>query len=334
MSWKDLGKPALTSEEESLLTRLVDNDVREIKQRIGPEGIIFEELADIVEDYEKQDIRQLLKSLAEKGALIAKEKDRSILCQNCGSPLVISRYRCPRCNSEKVDRIELIEHSFCGYTGVREKFISGSALICPNCKTKLGSFNERPIGDGSKKDYRIIGSSFECEKCGNRFNKPDVSHTCQNCGAVFDYKTARYEKLYDYEIPEHVIKIMRSPKECTILLIEDNPDDAKIIIRYFAKSEESFKIEHVVTGREGLEKITSKYFDLILLDYKLPDMNGLEVIKEVKGRNIEVPIIILTGADDRKTAVEAMKVGASDYIVKSLKVYETLPNITQKITKE
>ena len=117
-------------------------------------------------------------------------------------------------------------------------------------------------------------------------------------------------------------------------MIEDNPDDAKIITRYFAKSEKPIRVEHVVSGREGLEKVVSKYYDVILLDYKLPDINGLEILEEIKKKKIDIPIIMLTGADDRRTAVEAMKLGAFDYIVKSLKTYKELPSIIQKLANE
>lgn len=334
MRWKDPGTSTLTSEEESLLSRLIEKDVREIKLRIGSDGVEYQGLTDIEKDYDWRGLRQLLKSLAEKGFIAARENNVAIFCPKCGFAPVLSKYACPNCQSVKVNHVELIEHPFCGYTGVKDKFISGSSIVCPNCKTNLGPVDGKPLGNGSRNDYKIIGSSFECEECGNRFNRPNVLHICQQCDAIFDYKMARYEKLHDYEISKQVIKIMRSPEERVILLIEDNPDDAKIITRYFEKSVKQFKIEHASSGREGLEKAMNKYFDVILVDYKLPDINGLEIIKEIKKSKIQVPIIMLTGADDRKNAVEAMKVGASDYIVKSLKAYKNLPSITQEITKE
>jgi CheY-like chemotaxis protein len=334
MSRKDPEISTLTSEEETLLTRLVDKDVIEVKLRIGSEGIVYQGLGDIAEEYDWQRLRRLLRSLTNRGFLIAKETDRIIFCPNCGSYLALSKYTCPNCQSINVNRVELIEHPFCGFTGVKEKFISGSSLVCPNCETNLGPLEGKPPRNGSREDYKIIGSNFECEKCGNKFNKPNDIHICQKCDTIFDYKRGRYEKIHDYDIPEQVRKIMRSQGERTILLIEDNPDDAKIITRYFSKSEKPFRIEHVISGREGLEKVVNKYYDVILLDYKLPDINGLEVLKEIKKNKINIPIIMLTGADDRKTAVEAMKLGAFDYIVKSLKAYKELPSIIQQLAKE
>jgi len=323
----------LTSEEKALLIQIIDKGVKEIHSRISLEGVTYNGLEDITEEYGVQRIHQLLESLADKELLIPKEKEPALFCPKCHATQVYSRYTCPRCQSHKARRIELLEHLFCGYTGVKKKFISGPSLKCPICSMDLGPLDEKPPGDGSRKDYKIIGSSFECEECGNKFNRPNVVHACQKCGAVFDYKRAIYEKLHDYEIPEQIIQTMRPRGEYSVLLIEDDPNDAKIITKYFKKSGKPFKIEHVLKGREGLEKIMHKYFDLILLDYFLPSMNGLKILEEIKKRDIQTPVVMLTGADDRKTAVEAMKLGASDYIVKSLKEYEKLPLKAQEIIR-
>jgi len=315
----------LTSDEKTLLTQLIDKGVKMIESKTSLDGITYEGLDDILKEYGEQRLRNLLEALANKKYLIIKEHDPALFCPKCHSLHVYSRYTCSRCQSVNVNRIELIEHPFCGYTGVKKNFVFGAALICPNCKTDLGSIDGRPPGDGSREDYRVIGSSFECEDCGNRFNKPDFLHNCQKCGEIFDYQTATYEKIHDYVLPEHIRKTMREVEGYNILMVEDDPADADVITRYVTKAEEPMIIEKVDSGVECLEKIEQKHFDLILLDYNLPDMNGLQIIKELKKKKIEIPIIILTGVDDRTTAVEVMKLGISDYLVKSLELYKELP---------
>ncbi|RLI08771.1 hypothetical protein DRO42_05740 [Candidatus Bathyarchaeota archaeon] len=211
-------RPVLTPEEKGLLTRLIEKGVKEIKPRIGPEGVTYDGLEDLAEEHGWQKLRQLLESLGDKGYLIVKEHDRAIFCPKCGAVHVYSKYTCPRCQSANVNRMELIEHPFCGYIGDRESFVSEDDLVCPNCKTNLGAADGASPGDGSRQDYKVIGTTFECEKCGYRFNRPNVLHVCQVCGANFDYKTARYEKLYAYEVPEQVAEVLGcAPRKDAIL---------------------------------------------------------------------------------------------------------------------
>jgi CheY-like chemotaxis protein len=102
-----------------------------------------------------------------------------------------------------------------------------------------------------------------------------------------------------------------------ILYIEDNPDD-QLTLKHLLEKEMpiSFDLFAAETGTDGLKKIEEERFDLIFLDYKLPDMTGIELLRELQNRKVETPIIFVTGKGSEKTAVEAMKLGVQDYIVK------------------
>jgi CheY-like chemotaxis protein/DNA-directed RNA polymerase subunit RPC12/RpoP len=102
-----------------------------------------------------------------------------------------------------------------------------------------------------------------------------------------------------------------------ILYIEDNVDDQAILRRYLEKTGLDFELEYQMNGREGLRSCASGKCDLIFLDYRLPDMTGLQVLEEMKKENVKTPVIFVTGQGNEKTAVEALKRGALDYIVKS-----------------
>ena len=119
-----------------------------------------------------------------------------------------------------------------------------------------------------------------------------------------------------------------------ILLVEDEATDAEIINAYLKKSKEMFLLDIVNTGKKGLEKIKDNLYDLILLDYYLPDMTGLEILKKIRSQKIMTRVIILTGADDREIAVKSMKLGASDYLIKSAELYKSLPELILKILKK
>ncbi len=103
-----------------------------------------------------------------------------------------------------------------------------------------------------------------------------------------------------------------------ILIVDDSAEDRTVYTRYLSKDYiTSYKILEAETGEEGLEKLVLDYPDLILLDYLLPDLDGLEFIEELKNLAISIPpIIMLTGEGSETIAVEAMKSGAKDYLVK------------------
>jgi len=322
----------LTSDEDVLISRIVEKGIRNLKPSVGPEGVTYPNIQGVVKDEELDwsSVRKLLESLDGKGLLRVKEKDWALFCPECDSTHVYSKYLCPKCQSKDISRLKLIEHQFCGYTGVISIFIKGSKLICPSCETELGLINERPKGDGSRSDYQIIGSSFECVKCGNRFDRPNIEHRCQNCDADFTYKNSTYEPIYEYEVLDSAFTIFRVREDIAVLLVDDNPDDAEIIIRHLRSSGKPFEIEHVLDGNLALDNLMVKHYDVILLDYHLPGLNGIQVLEKIRDDDISTPVIMFTGADDRKTAVTAMKLGASDYLIKSLEVYKDLPDIIER----
>ncbi len=106
-------------------------------------------------------------------------------------------------------------------------------------------------------------------------------------------------------------------KGLNILLIEDNPGDARLISEVL-KMENSFEFSlvHARTFSEGCEKLRTSAFEIILLDFALPDSSGFESIAEIKRLTPDTPIVLLTGLDDEKTAVSALQSGAQDYLTK------------------
>ena len=308
--------------------------MRLIKLRIGADGSVDHGLGEAAGRFNLQEVRTLLRSLEKKGFLAGEEHSRIIFCPTCDSVKVYSKYACPKCQSPKVTQMELLQHPFCGYTGEKETFMSGLNLVCPKCNMNLGRKGAPSSGEEFSFEHKVIGSSFNCEKCGNKFNRPNVQHVCQKCRTSFDHKTARYDVLSEYEVLPTVSKILHTRSGYVVLLIEDNPDDVQIMKKYVEKSGIPFRVEHAGTGKEGIKKLQSIYVDFVVLDYYLPDMNGIEILRVIREFNADVPGLMLTGADDRQTAVEAMKLGALDYMVKGLASYEKLPAMFEKITRE
>ncbi|MBU0567184.1 response regulator, partial [bacterium] len=101
-----------------------------------------------------------------------------------------------------------------------------------------------------------------------------------------------------------------------ILLIEDNPDDVLITQRTLSKAREKFELAVASTGREGMEKLTEREFECLLLDHNLPDSNALELLKKVRQSHPHLPVIILTGLKDERLLGGALKLGAVDFLTK------------------
>jgi len=90
-----------------------------------------------------------------------------------------------------------------------------------------------------------------------------------------------------------------------------------------------FDVEVAKNGLEAIEKIEKDVFDLVLTDLKMPGMDGLELLKTIKGTRPEVMVILMTAYGSIETAVEAMKMGANDYITKPIDLNELLIHISK-----
>ncbi|MBL7049702.1 MAG: response regulator [Nitrospira sp.] len=100
----------------------------------------------------------------------------------------------------------------------------------------------------------------------------------------------------------------------TLLIVED--DMAVRVSLTEILSSEGYETSIVATGEDALKTVNKVSYDLALLDVRLPDMNGIHLLKRIKHINSEIPVIILTGYGDVKDAVQAMKLGAYDYLEK------------------
>lgn len=110
-----------------------------------------------------------------------------------------------------------------------------------------------------------------------------------------------------------------------ILIVEDE----KGIVDFLKQGleEEGYTVSTAFNGKDGLEKAKSLKVDLILLDWMLPNMTGIEVCKAIRTQNITTPIIFLTAKDTVQETIEGLKAGANDYIKKPFSFEELLERI-------
>ncbi len=117
-----------------------------------------------------------------------------------------------------------------------------------------------------------------------------------------------------------------------ILIIDDDQDIRLLLDRFLSKN--GFTTETASQGESAIELLKQNTFDLILCDFKLPDITGLELIPKVKILNPEASIIIITGYSDVKVAVKTIKLGAYDYVTKPLYPDEILMTIKQALSSK
>src|SRR6218665_208165 len=115
-----------------------------------------------------------------------------------------------------------------------------------------------------------------------------------------------------------------------LLIIEDDMDMSLLLKRFLTKN--GFEVETVSSGKAGVTAFAAHQPDLVLCDYRLGDMEGVEVLRKIKDIEPTTPFLIMTGYSDIRTAVNVMKMGAFDYLTKPLLPDETLQIIKRALS--
>jgi diguanylate cyclase (GGDEF)-like protein/PAS domain S-box-containing protein len=115
-----------------------------------------------------------------------------------------------------------------------------------------------------------------------------------------------------------------------ILYMEDDPGLSRLLQKSLQRR--GYVVETAADGEEGLTKLSQSPYDLLLLDYDMPFRGGIEVIRALRSKNTLPPTIMITGQGNEDVAVEALKLGAADYIVKDveMKYLELLPVVIDR----
>ena len=130
----------------------------------------------------------------------------------------------------------------------------------------------------------------------------------------------------------------------TILVIDDNPADAGLLRRLLGKIDQvDVDFTHCLNEADGKEALSAKDVDCLFLDYQLGETSGLDVLDSIRALGHDLAVIVLTGAGDESVAVEAMKRGAQDYLVKDVMVrnamtpkgiHRAITNAIEKVSLE
>lgn len=114
-----------------------------------------------------------------------------------------------------------------------------------------------------------------------------------------------------------------------VLVVDDDSDTVRLITKRLQP--EGYQLDIAHDGEEALQKALSTPVDLVLLDVKLPGMDGLEVLSRIKERHPELAVVMMTAYGSERVAAEALKRGADDYLIKPLDNNEPVPSVRQNL---
>ena len=118
----------------------------------------------------------------------------------------------------------------------------------------------------------------------------------------------------------------------TILVVEDDEALLRLIQKNLQRA--GFHTEGVSNGTEAITIVAKNPPELLLLDYRLPDMTGKQLIEALSKQQCNLPFIVITGHGDEKVAVEMMKLGARDYLLKDAALLDLLPSVVKQVVEQ
>ncbi len=116
-----------------------------------------------------------------------------------------------------------------------------------------------------------------------------------------------------------------------LLLVEDEP--GLVLTLRDRLTREGYALESCADGESGLERAAREAFDLVLLDVMLPRLNGFDVLRELRKRGVDTPVIMLTAKGQVVDKVVGLKLGADDYVTKPFEMVELLARIEAKLRR-
>ncbi len=120
------------------------------------------------------------------------------------------------------------------------------------------------------------------------------------------------------------------PEKNRILVVDD--EEALRTVLSTELSSEGYEVSTAADGSEAIDLVKGNNYDLVLLDIKMPNVDGFEVLKYVKGNKPDIKVIMLTGFADLKNAIESKRLGAEDFVSKPYDLVDLLTTIERVLS--
>src|SRR5262245_48931390 len=119
-----------------------------------------------------------------------------------------------------------------------------------------------------------------------------------------------------------------------VLYAEDNQSDADLTKAQFELNASGFHLDVVDTAQRCLARLREEKYDVLLLNNRLPDMDGTDVLKELARKDVRLPVVMVTGVGDESLVIQVLRLGASDYVPKQGNYVESLPEVLKNAVTE
>jgi DNA-binding response OmpR family regulator len=116
------------------------------------------------------------------------------------------------------------------------------------------------------------------------------------------------------------------------LLIVDDEETLRILVRSELE-ERGYEVDEAESGEKALEKLRSSKYNLVILDIRMPGMDGMEVLKKIREENLAPKVIMLTGVEELKIARDSLNLGANDFLTKPYDI-RTLLSCIERVLSE
>ena len=193
---KGIAQAKKGSYAQKLLDRIHEDNITEIVPIYDPEKDCKDSYP-VIESIvgTNVEVESILDEIAESGDIVKELFDKTVLCPNCNSQNISTRYNCPYCSSFDIEKSALIEHVKCGYMDVEKNFRKGKRLVCPKCNGIL---------ERADVDYKKAGVWCKCNNCNKNFDIPTPSHFCRKCGTISTFEDVQLKNIYSYKVQETV----------------------------------------------------------------------------------------------------------------------------------